>query len=42
MNGFENYIAWKIFNTGINRDVDRYKNGSIETAYAVWNLTEKQ
>lgn len=42
INGFKYYIAWKIFNSGMNRNMDKYKDGTLENAYGIWNLTEEQ
>ena len=38
------FIAWKIFETGMNENIDYYleDNGKIKILFGVWNLTSEQ
>ena len=38
------YIAWKVFSSGMNKNIDTYKDSSKvkKTLYAAWNLTPTQ
>ena len=40
--GYKNYIAWRIYTTGMNKNIEEYKEGEKEEVYADWKLTEEQ
>lgn len=40
--GFENYIAWKIFNSGMNKNLEYITSDRCDAIYANWNLTDEQ
>lgn len=41
--GYKYYIAWKIFNSGMNCNIQYYKDRySNVDSYACWNLTDEQ
>lgn len=39
---YKHFIAWKIFSSGMNKDIEEFQSGKRNHAYACWDLTDEQ